>query len=117
LCADAKRRGGDIRTRTGIKIFYEHKISILSIFNIGYSSHSSDSSSFKPVGLTLLLIFLGDGMMGWKIFKCRQKQQRMNHLINMHKKPSEISTIYRSSKTNLPINKTHVSAVKTYNIL
>ncbi len=93
MCADAKRRGGDIRTRTGIKIFYEHKISILSIFNIGYSSHSSDSSSFKPAGLIRLLIFLG-GLIGWKIFKCHQKQQRREHLqqrmsnlINMHKKP------------------------------
>jgi len=57
-------------------------------------------------------MFLGGGI-GWKIFKCHQRQQRrkhlqqrINNLIDMHKKLLEISIIDPSNKTNLPINET-----------
>jgi len=88
LYADAKRLGRGIRIRTGIKIFYEYKINILYISNIGSSSNSSDKTSSNPVktiiGTIVFLLSCGCGII-WRFYIClgseRIHRQQMGNYI------------------------------------
>jgi hypothetical protein len=78
LYADAKRLGRGIRIRTGIKIFYEYKINILYISNIGSSSNSSDKTSSNPVktiiGIIVFLLSCGCGII-WRFYMCLRSER------------------------------------------
>lgn len=57
--------------------------------------------------MIIFFVFFFGGGIGWRIFKCYQKkqrrerfQQRMNNLIDIHKKLLQISAINQSNITN-----------------
>ncbi len=113
LCADAKVRGGRVRTRIGMKIFYEYKMNVLFISNIGSSSGSSSKSSLNPRAIIGIIFFLLSCVCRilWKYYGCfgkgqhRQQQMYYYSLANSE----QICTIDQLNQTNLSPNQTDVS--------
>jgi len=113
LCADAKGRGVRVRTRIGMKIFYEYKMNVLSISNIGSSNGSSSESSLNPLAIIGIIFFLFPCVCRilWKYYECfRKEQHRQQQMYYYSPANSEqICTIDQLNQTNLSPNQTDVS--------
>ncbi|CAF1014482.1 unnamed protein product [Adineta steineri] len=109
LCADGKREKRRPKTKTRTRV--------------SSSSSSNESTSDSPIGIlgALAAISFCGCSIGWKIFKCQQKQERreriqrdLNNLIDVHNELLQRSSVNdHFNEKNVSMDGTNVAKLST----